>query len=250
MKRRWTVDELVDHWTLHVDELSMAASARTASNQLGVALLLKWFQHEGQFPKRKQDVPLEVIDFLAQQLNVEPGMFKSYPLQGRTVERHRAQIRQYLGFRETTVQDVETITQWLIESVLPHQRQEVALQEAIYDRCRDQRMEPPTPQRIERIIRSALRTADEQFYAETMAKLSSTTRIHLDALLKTTYTEQDTDDESVGRSMLHDLKQGAGAIKVDTLLAEIDKLEQIENLELPAEVLLQIILDSSNVCST
>ena len=238
MKRRWTVDELVDHWALHADELSMAARARTASNQLGFALLLKWFQYEGQFPKRKQDVTLEVIDFLAQQLNVEPGVFKSYSLQGRTVERHRAQIRQYLGFRETTVQDVETFTQWLIESVLPHQRQEAALQEAIYDHCREQRLEPPTSQRIERIIRSALRTADEQFYSETMAKLSSTTRIRLDALLKTTRSEQDTDDESAGRSMLHDLKQGAGAIKVDSLLTEIDKLEQIENLELPADLFL------------
>jgi hypothetical protein len=47
MKRRWSVDELADQWTLHADELSMAQSSNTASNQLGFALMLKWFQYEG-----------------------------------------------------------------------------------------------------------------------------------------------------------------------------------------------------------
>jgi hypothetical protein len=101
----------------------MAVSAQTASNQLGFALLLKWFQQEGQFPRRKQEVPSAVIDFLAQQLQVEPVVFKGYPWQGRTAERQRAQIRQYLGFREATVQDAEALTQWLVETILPHQRQ-------------------------------------------------------------------------------------------------------------------------------
>jgi hypothetical protein len=39
---------------------------------------------------------------------------------------------------------------------------------------------------------------------------------------------------------LHALKQGAGAVKVDSLLAEIDKLEQIEALELPAELFREV----------
>ena len=79
-----------------------------------------------------------------------------------------------------------------------------------------------------------MRTADEQFYAETMAKLSSTTRTRLDALLKT--TRLDPDNESGGRSALHQLKQGAGAIQVDSLLVEVDKLAKIENLDLPSDL--------------
>ena len=124
MKRRWTDDELAEHWTLHADELSMATNPNTSSNQLGFALMLKWFQYEGQFPKRKQDIPPSIVGFLAHQLSVEPETFKSYSLQGRTVERHRAQIRQYLGFRETTVEDAEILTKWLVESVLPQERRE------------------------------------------------------------------------------------------------------------------------------
>ena len=73
------------------------------------------------------------------------------------MERHRAQIRQYLGFHEATVQDAEALTAWLIETVLPQQREMAVLTTALYDRCREQRLEPPTPERIERIIRSAFR---------------------------------------------------------------------------------------------
>src|SRR3954463_1944614 len=118
MKRRWTTGELLEHWSLHADELEMTSSARTPSNQLGFALLLKWFQYEGLFPKRKQDVPLDIVEHLARQLGVEPGAFRDYVWQGRTVERHRAQIRQYLGFQEATVQDAETLAAWLTEAVL------------------------------------------------------------------------------------------------------------------------------------
>jgi TnpA family transposase len=238
MKRRWTADELLEHWSLHADELEMTTSARTPSNQLGFALLLKWFQYEGQFPRRKQDVPLDIVEHLARQLEVEPGAFRDYVWQGRTLERYRAQIRQYLGFQEATVQDAETLTAWLTEEVLPKQREMSALTIALYDRCRAQRLEPPTPERIERLIRSALRAADERFYAETRAKLSPTTRARLDALLTSTRTEQDAGDDSSGRSLLHELKQGTGAVNVDTLLMEIDKLAQIEALELPEDLFL------------
>ena len=59
-------------------------------------------------------------------------------------------------------------------------------------------------------------------------------------MLKTTQSDPDADGDGSGRSALHDLKQGTGAINVDSLLVEIDKLEMIENLELPADLFLAI----------
>ena len=69
-----------------------------------------------------------------------------------------------------------------------------------------------------------------------MAKLPLPTRTRLDALLRTTRTEQDPAGERRGRSLFHELKQGTGAVKVDSLLREIDKLQQIEALALPADL--------------
>jgi len=36
-----------------------------------------------------------------------------FTLSGRSIERHRAEIRELLGFREATVADSESVTEWL-----------------------------------------------------------------------------------------------------------------------------------------
>ena len=75
-KRRWTADELLEHWSLHADELALVSSARTPSNQLGFALLLKWFQLRDSFPGASKMSP-SVVEFLARQLEVDPELFRA-----------------------------------------------------------------------------------------------------------------------------------------------------------------------------
>jgi hypothetical protein len=55
---------------------------------------------------------------MAKQLNVSPKAIKEYSFSGRTIERHRSQIRQFFGFRETTVEDAFELTKWL-QSLYP-----------------------------------------------------------------------------------------------------------------------------------
>ncbi len=52
MKRNWQPEELIEHWTLLEAELALLTK-KTASNRLGLALLLKFFQYEGRFPLSK-----------------------------------------------------------------------------------------------------------------------------------------------------------------------------------------------------
>ena len=57
MKRQWTVDELIDQWTLLPSELALVEASKSDHNHLGYAILLKYFQLEGKFPRHKHDVP-------------------------------------------------------------------------------------------------------------------------------------------------------------------------------------------------
>ncbi len=43
MKRHWTMDELVDHWTLLPSDVALLAN-KTGATRLGFAVLLKYFQ--------------------------------------------------------------------------------------------------------------------------------------------------------------------------------------------------------------
>ena len=111
MKRNWQPEELVEHWTLLPNELALLIQ-RTDSNRLGFALLLKFFQYAGRFPQERQEIPTSVVRYVAQQLNLSPSSYTNYDWQGRSIKLHRAQIREFLGFREATVADAKELTRW------------------------------------------------------------------------------------------------------------------------------------------
>jgi hypothetical protein len=66
-------------------------------------------------------------------------------------------------------------------------------------RCRSQRIEPPKPGRVERIIASAAEAADRRFCATTVARLSEVGAVtRLEALVTAVDDEDDERDEGEG----------------------------------------------------
>lgn len=96
---------------------------KSEENRLGFAVLLKFFQLEARFPRAKHEVPKLVVSYIASLLGLSPRLYKQYEWVGRTFERHRAEIRDYLSFREFTVKDSEELTAWLCDKVLTYERQ-------------------------------------------------------------------------------------------------------------------------------
>ena len=96
-------------------------------------------------------------------------------------------------------------------------------------RCRSEHIEPPG--RIERIIGAARSAASDRFCATTAARLG---RAAADRLEQLVADRGEEDDEGGGRGVLGELKADPGQISLDSLLAEVDKLERIRSLGLPA----------------
>ncbi|MDQ2801484.1 MAG: DUF4158 domain-containing protein, partial [Pseudomonadota bacterium] len=101
----------------------------------------------------------------------------------RTLKRQRAEIRALLGFCEATIADAEDLGIWLCDTVVPRTRDMGELTTEAEARCRALRVEPPSPDRVARIVRAAVRAHDERRYAVVHARLSPETRARLDALL-------------------------------------------------------------------
>ncbi len=172
MKRQWTNEELLEHWTLSSKELDLIGDSKTDHNLLGAAVLLKYFHYEGRFPIHKQDVPPIVIVHLAQQLGVTPEKIIPYDWEGRTIKAHRAAIRTFLEVHEATLADEEKVVEWLCQQVLAEQRQEEALVASVYAHCKDGRIEPPTPDRVRRLVHTAIHRFDERLCTTIMQQLS------------------------------------------------------------------------------
>jgi hypothetical protein len=96
MKRQWSEEDLVEHWTLDSGDRALLGN-KTGATRLGFAVLLKFFRQEGRFPQHTNEVANPIITFLAAQVRVDAADYQHYDWQGRSIEYHRAQIREALG---------------------------------------------------------------------------------------------------------------------------------------------------------
>ncbi|MFC6903284.1 DUF4158 domain-containing protein [Nonomuraea dietziae] len=87
--------------------------------RLGFGLLLKFFEQEGRFPRHAGEVPRAAVDYVAGQVKVDPALFSDYRWSGSTIEYHRAQVREALGFRESTRADEDVLAAWLADKICP-----------------------------------------------------------------------------------------------------------------------------------
>ncbi|MDH2388395.1 DUF4158 domain-containing protein [Streptomyces sp. HNM0663] len=143
------MDELVEHWTVLDDELELVAGKRGAT-RLGFALLLKHYTQHGRFPRGRAALPDEVVAFVSRQMKVSAAEFDSYQWTGSTIEYHRAQIREHLGFRVCSVQDAEKLTAWLAANVAHAERNADRVREELLKHCREEFIESPAPDRCRR----------------------------------------------------------------------------------------------------
>lgn len=138
-------------------------------------VMFKYFQYEARFPNYKNEVPIEIIEYIAKQLDVAPFVFDKYDWSGN-IKYHRAQIRTFFGFREATTKDIQLTKEWLCKQVLYQKFEIENLKEEAYKRFRESSIEPPTLEQINRLTKSAIRTYEDQFLQETYSQLSLSTR--------------------------------------------------------------------------
>jgi hypothetical protein len=124
MKRNWSLEELIETFTLASEDLE-SISNKSGSTRLGFAVLLKFFQIEARFPNSIIELPQDVINFIAKQLNLRAESFKDYDLESRTCRFHKKKIRTLLSFEETTNEINEQVTTWLYQNTNCYNREQV-----------------------------------------------------------------------------------------------------------------------------
>jgi len=107
------------------------------------------------------------------------------------------------------------------------------LKAAVDDRCRFLRIEPPTPDRIERLIRSAIAQYERKFCEALLSRLSPETQAQLNALLLPSEPSSQETEQEPSRGLLHELRADPGRASLETAQEEIAKLERVHSFHLP-----------------
>ena len=145
---------------------------------------------------------MPAVDYVAEQLEVLPAAWFDYPLKGRSGSRDREQLRAFVGFRQATIDDMEPIQNWLSQEVVPQDQDPRHLRSAVLDWCREHRIEPPSSDRIDRVISAAVRGFETAFFAGIHRQLSGSTRQRLDALLASPSAEEPVAESRNLRTLL------------------------------------------------
>ena len=236
MQQHWLPYELKELWSLSPEEQVLLAG-RSASNRLGFAILLKFFQITGQFPKGRMDVPRQAVAHLANELGTSVSDFDDYSFSDRLLKFHRADIRAFLGFRAPTNEDATMAQQWLRKEALT-ERSTAHLRESVRQWYVDHRIEQPTHARATRIINAAVRAAETACFEEISRRLPDHTKGHMDALFSSPFSSQEaTADLSIG---FQALKSDPGRPSLETVFKELAKLERIAQLTLPRDLFSEV----------
>lgn len=195
--------------------------------------MLKFYTRLGRFPRGRAELPDAAVEFVAGQVGVEAAELGFYEWQGRTAEYHRAQIRAHLGFRECSVADAEKLTEWLAGEVCVAERRPSMVRDELLAQCRTERIEPPTPSRIDRVVRSALARAEQMLTTRIVGRLPAEVVARLRGLV--TVDEPDDDADGAG-SVLGLIKSVPGNVSLESMLTEIRKLQAVRAIGIPAAV--------------
>jgi TnpA family transposase len=224
VRREWSSEQLIDCWTLSEGDRRLLRN-KAGATRLGFALMLKFFDVDARFPRHAGEVPRAAVDYVARQVGVEPALFAKYVFVGRTIEYHRAEIRREMGFRECTVADEDALAVWMAAEVCAVE---------LTDERQAQRIEPPGPSRVERVLGTARAAFEQQFTALVASRLPAATIARLEELVAA------VDGQGLaaggGADFLAELKEDPAKPSLDTLLKEISKLERVRALGLPADL--------------
>ncbi len=171
-----------------------------------------------------------MVRFLAAQVGVDAALFAQYLWEGRTIEAHRAQIREMTRLRECRRIDEDALLDWLCAEVLAHEQHPDRLRELIRAECRTRRIEAPDD--IAALIERGLLAYEAQIYTVIAARLTPEMQQRLDALL-VAESEASGEEEELPLTLL---RLDPGPVGVESALTEIAKLRSLRAIGLPPDL--------------
>lgn len=110
-------------------------------NRLGFAILLCSLRFLGFVPENLAALPIEIIQYLAEQLKIDEEVFPNYQ-RVRTKQTQVQEILIYTDFRRAEKADLETLEKWLLQRALEHDKPSFLLR-LVLKNCMRRRFSDP-----------------------------------------------------------------------------------------------------------
>jgi len=134
-------------------DLELISAQSTPASRLGQALQLGCVRYLGTFVADLATVPLGIVAFVAQQIDVDVASLPGAWVRGGTASRHRALIQRHDGYRRLREPAVAlALTRWLAKRAWTSDERPEVLFDLAAARLRQQRVLLPGPTTLERLV--------------------------------------------------------------------------------------------------
>ncbi len=206
------------YFTLSKRDLELVRERRGDQNRLGFSLQLGALRYLGFSPDDLSTAPSDVVSYLACQVDADPGTLSAYASRDHTRTSHLQEIESHLGFRHPTPEDLEELSDWVLERALEHDKPTLLFGLAA-QKLLSAKIVRPGVTVLERLVASARDRTGPETYHRLEPLLIPELREVLDGLLVADGTRKGT--------QLSWLRQGAGENSAKAILAELSKLERL-----------------------
>ena len=214
---------------LSTDEILFCLTKHGSLNQLSCAAMLGYFKLNVRLPSKEEfPLPLKLISKVADEIEVEQQDISDFNWNGRTAERYRNNIRELLGYKESTDGDILEYIEYLQHKVLPiSPSREVLLEQSrLYFELN--KIEQFSPKQLKRYITSAEYQFEQNLFQTIFDELSSDQLYLIDQIIT-----EDNVIQNKNIISLSDLKKDIPGARLKNVNLAIKKIELLSKISLP-----------------
>ncbi|MCB1053352.1 MAG: Tn3 family transposase, partial [Acidobacteria bacterium] len=220
-----TQDEFIRHYTFSESDLSLIRLRRGDANRLGVAVQMCLLRFPGQGLLPHAVVPTCLLEWIGQQLRLDPASWPQYAGREETRREHLLELREYLGLESFGLQHYRQAVQFTTELALQTDKG-IVLASSVLDFLRHLHIILPTLDVVERLCAEAITRANRIIYDALVEPLSDTHCRRLDDLLLR------RDDSKT--TWLAWLRQAPAKPNSRHMLEHIERLKTWQAIDLPS----------------
>lgn len=215
--------DLVEYFTLDVDDLRWVRSHRGAAARLGLGVQLCALRFLGFVPTELASTPADVTQRLAERVGVAPSALARYgaEVDGRLRRLHVASVVERAGWRNCGRSERKRLADWLVARAVEHDDASLLFAQAL-DHLRAERVVRPGLDRLLREVAEARALAEREVHWRLRPQLDAERCAQLDTLV--------VNDPELGMVPLTWLDEGAPSSSPEAIKAEVAKLGYLKEL--------------------
>lgn len=218
--------ELGTYFTLTHHDLELIGQRRRDYNRLGFAVQLCVLRYLGWTLSDVKEVPVQVLRYVAKQINADVESFASYGEREATKYEHLEEIRKEYGYQTFTLSEYRSLCKHLFNHAMANGNPLHLIQLALED-LRKRKIILPSMSTIERAVWETRKRTEEKIFKLLSISLTDLQISKLDRVL-TTMPES-------SKTYLAWLREIPGTSSPDSFLKVIEKLEYIRDLQLQVD---------------